>query len=124
MISSILKIFWQIVTLLCVNWGWVMFNSPSLKSGLRYCLSMLGVYVHQFSWDAAMQSYLREYGIYVFLGILFSTPVMRILEHKIGNSKAAAIQNILQPVLYGIVFLWAISFLILGAHNPFIYFNF
>ncbi len=122
--SRILKIFWQIVTLLCVNWGWVMFNSPSLKSGLRYCLSMLGVYVHQFSWDAAMQSYLREYGIYVFLGILFSTPVMRILERRLGNSKAAAIQNILQPVLYGIVFLWAVSFLILGAHNPFIYFNF
>ena len=34
--SRILKIFWQIVTLLCVNWGWVMFNSPSLKSGLRF----------------------------------------------------------------------------------------
>ena len=122
--SCILRIFWQIATLLFVNWGWVIFNSPSLKSGLRYCLSMLGVYVHQFTWDAAMQAYLREYGVYLFLGLLFSAPVMRVLEKKIGTTRAASIQNILQPILYGIVFLWAVSFLILGAHNPFIYFNF
>ena len=119
-----MRIFWQIATLLFVNWGWVIFNSPSLKSGLRYCLSMLGVYVHQFTWDAAMQAYLREYGVYLFLGLLFSAPVMRVLEKKIGTTRAASIQNILQPILYGIVFLWAVSFLILGAHNPFIYFNF
>ena len=122
--SCILRIFWQIATLLFVNWGWVIFNSPSLKSGLRYCLSMLGVYVHQFTWDAAMQAYLREYGVYLFLGLLFSAPVMRVLEKKIGSTRVASIQNILQPILYGIVFLWAVSFLILGAHNPFIYFNF
>lgn len=122
--SKVLRIFWQIVTLLCVNWGWVIFNSPSLKSGLRYCLSMLGVYVHSFAWDGMMHAYLREYGIYLILGILFSTPVMRILEKKIGSTKAAVVQNAAEPIIYGLLFLWAVSFLILGAHNPFIYFNF
>lgn len=122
--SKVLRFLWQVVTLLCVNWGWVIFNSPSLKSGLRYCLSMLGVYVHSFSWDVNMQRYLREYGIYLVLGILFSTPILKKLEEKAGNTKAAAVQRIAVPVIYGIIFLWAVSFLILGAHNPFIYFNF
>lgn len=123
--SKPLQIFWQIITLLCVNWGWVLFNSTSLKSGFRYCLSMLGVYVHRISWDTTMQLYMREYGIYLFLGCLFAAPVMKKVESKIAGSKAAAVyQNIAQPVLLTIVFLWAVSFLILGAHNPFIYFNF
>lgn len=122
--SRILQFFWRIVTLFCVNWGWVIFNSPSLKSGLRYCLSMLGVYVHRFTWDSVMQSYMREYGIYLLLGMIFSTPMMKVLETKIGNSRAASFYNIFQPVIYAAVFLWAVSFLILGAHNPFIYFNF
>lgn len=122
--SKVLRTFWQAFTLLCVNWGWVIFNSPSLKSGLRYCLSMLGVYVHSFAWDGMMQAYLREYGLYLILGILFSMPVMRILEKKISSTKAAVVQNTAEPIIYGLVFLWAVSFLILGAHNPFIYFNF
>ena len=122
--SRFLRIIWQIITLLCVNWGWVMFNSPSLRSGLRFCLSMLGFYVHRFTWDTSMQLYLREYGIYIFLGILFAAPVMKKLETLIGKTKAASVLCIIEPLLYGLVFLWAVSFLILGAHNPFIYFNF
>ena len=122
--SLFFRIIWQIVTLLCVNWGWVMFNSPSLRSGLRFCLSMLGVYVHQFSWDVTMQHFFREYGIYFALGILFSTPVMKILAGKIGKTRAAVVLKAAEPVLYALVFLWAVSFLVLGAHNPFIYFNF
>ena len=122
--SRALQVFWQIVTLLCVNWGWVIFNSPYIKKGLQYCLSMLGVYVHQFQWDASMQFYIREYGIYLFFGLLFSTPVMKILETKIGISKAVSVWNIMYPVFCAVIFLWAVSFLILGSHNPFIYFNF
>ncbi len=122
--SRLLRIVWRIITLLCVNWGWIIFNSPSLKSGLRYCLSMLGFYVHQFSWDVSMQAYMREYGVYLFFGLLFSAPVTRVLETKIGSSKAAVCQQVLLPLIYAGLFLWAVSFLILGAHNPFIYFNF
>ncbi len=122
--SRLFRILWQLLTLLCVNFGWVMFNSPSLRSGMRYCLSMFGVYVHRFSWDVSMRYYMREYGFYLFLGIFFAMPVMRELERKIRGSKVSAMLSPAEPVIYGAVFLWAVSFLILGAHNPFIYFNF
>ena len=71
-----------------------------------------------------MQAYLREYGAFLFLGILFTAPVIRKLEEKCSRSKAAFIPYIAEPVICAVLFLWAVSFLILGAHNPFIYFNF
>ena len=122
--SRLFRILWQVFTLLCVNFGWVIFNSPSLKSGLRFCLSMLGFYVRRFGWDIMTRYYLREYGVYILLGILFSAPVMRVLRKKAADWGAASVWAIAEPVGYGLVFLWAVSFLVLGAHNPFIYFNF
>ena len=46
------------------------------------------------------------------------------IEKKTENSKVAYIKVIVSPVICGIIFLWAVSYIILGAHNPFIYFNF
>lgn len=58
-------------------------------------------------------------------GILFSTPIMKWLADWIDKDKKAGIvRAILTPICYAIIFLWAVSFLVLGAHNPFIYFNF
>ena len=122
--SRIIQICWQVITLLYVNFSWVIFNSASLKSGLRYCLSMLGIYVHRFSWDVTMQYYFREYGIYIVLGILFSMPIMRTFRKKIRNSAAAAVYDVAELLIIGFIFLWAVSFVIIGARNPFIYFNF
>ena len=122
--SGIIHVGWQFITLLCVNFGWVMFNSPSLKSGARYCLAMLGVYGNRAAWSPMLTRYLREYGVYLGLGILFATPVMKVLREKAESSPAAGIWRIAEPIVYGAIFLWAVSFLILGMHNPFIYFNF
>ncbi len=122
--SRVFRILWQVFTLLWVNFAWVIFNSPSLKSGLRFCLSMMGVYVRRFSWDVTMQALFREYGFYVLAGVIFAAPVLNVLREKAGKSKAASFFAAAEPIGYGLAFLWAVSFLVLGAHNPFIYFNF
>ena len=85
---------------------------------------MLGVYVHRFAWDVTLQPLWREYGFYVLAGIVFSMPVLRALRARLEKTKAAPILAAAEPVGYGLIFLWAVSFLVLGAHNPFIYFNF
>jgi D-alanyl-lipoteichoic acid acyltransferase DltB (MBOAT superfamily) len=122
--STIVRIIWQIITLLCINFGWVIFNASGIKSGIKYCLSMVGYYGQRFAIDGRVIEYAREYGIYIFFGILFSTPIMKWLKEKISTTKAGICTDILSPICYGILFLWAVSFIILGAHNPFIYFNF
>ena len=118
-------VLWQIITLLCINFGWVIFNSCNLKSGILYCLAMIGYYKVPVTIDVSILYYIREYGVFIVLGIIFSTPIAK----KVGgftekNLYIGTIQKILLPACYGILFLWAVSFLILGAHNPFIYFNF
>ena len=122
--GKLIRYAWQAVTLLSVNFLWVIFNSGTLRRGLRYCLSMLGFYGQRFAFDPVLLRYLREYGVFILLGILFSAPVMRNLKEKISGGRLAPVLNIAAALGCGLVFLWAVSFLILGAHNPFIYFNF
>ncbi|ADL33217.1 acyltransferase MBOAT family [Butyrivibrio proteoclasticus B316] len=118
------KVLWQIVTLLCVNFGWVIFNSSSLSYGIKYCLAMVGYYGNRFTIDDTVIYNMREYGAFLILGVLFSTPVVKVLGAKLGETKIGNATAIITPLCVGFVFLWAVSFLILGAHNPFIYFNF
>lgn len=120
-----LRILWQIVTLACVNFGWVMFNASGIKFGIKYCLGMLGFFGNGFTITAQVTHLCREYGFYIIAGILFATPVTKWLRRK--AEKAVWIKKaevIVFPLGYLLLFLWAVSFLILGAHNPFIYFNF
>ena len=128
----VFRLLWRIVSLVCVVLAWVMFNSGAFSVGLNYCRGMFGFYETLPPGAEAPQAcmplvyYLREYGAYLVMGILFATPVMPYLAKKIDGTGAGLknLRGILSPFAYGFVFLWAVSFLILGVHNPFIYFNF
>ena len=123
--NLLIRSMWQIITLICVNFGWVIFNAVSLKAGVKYCLAMLGYYSTQFVVDVNVSRYMREYGFFILVGILFATPVMKALGEKLEqNRNLGLVKAIVSPAVYGILFLEAVSYLILGAHNPFIYFNF
>lgn len=123
--NKIICIIWQVVTLLCVNFGWVIFNANGIKAGIRYCLGMVGYYNVQISIDPLVVRYLREYGAFLAAGIVCSTPLMKKIGCAADKHKlSACIHSIVIPGCYGICFLWAVSYLVLGAHNPFIYFNF
>lgn len=124
--NVVVRFFWQVITLLCINFAWVIFNSPHLKSGIRYCLGMVGYYGKSSGMiNGQFIRYLREYGFFIILGILFATPIAEMIGFRMQRTKILAdITAFLVPICYGLIFLWAISFLILGVHNPFIYFNF
>lgn len=123
--SCVLRIFWQFFTLISVNFGWVIFNSVGISMGLRYCLGMMGYYNTNWVIDSNVIYFLREYGVYILMGIVFAMPVAGMLNMQIEKFETLnRIKLIVLPIGYGIVFLWAVSFLILGMHNPFIYFNF
>ena len=58
------------------------------------------------------------------LAFIFSTPIMKVIKEKIDTTRVSYITAVIEPLGYGLMLLWGVSFLILGAHNPFIYFNF
>ncbi len=122
-ISGLVQGVWRIVTLLCVNFGWVIFNSSTLHQGVQYCLGMLGLYHKNFEIDAQVIRCMREYGIFLILGIVFAMPSAEMIK-KYAAQKGIRFAGLIVPIGYALVFLWAVSYIILGAHNPFIYFNF
>lgn len=122
--NFVFKTVWRIVTLLCVCALWVLFNSPSVKYALQYVLAMSGLYHTNFKLDGQIIYTLREYGVFIIAGVLFSTPLARTIESEIDHSRFSTVKQVAFPIVITIGFLWAVSYLILGAHNPFIYFNF
>lgn len=122
--SFILANLWRIVTLIAVNFGWVIFNSANWWKGLRFCLAMVGGYGNGFAVDDFLVRYCREYGFFVCIAVVFSTPIAKVVKRKIENSKIEKVCALAVPFAGVILFLWAISYIILGVHNPFIYFNF
>lgn len=120
----VFKIAWHILTLIIVSLGWVLFDTESVALSLQCYGGMLGYYKNVFI-DEATCGVLRENIVYIVMGILFSFPLAPKLSHycyqklSMGN-----VLDIAVPVGYIMTFLWGVSFLILGAHNPFIYFNF
>ncbi|MCM1125263.1 MAG: MBOAT family protein [Lachnospiraceae bacterium] len=114
---------YRIIVLIYINFGWVIFNADSLRKGIDYCLAMIGIGCETAVWNMQDVSILREYGFFILAALLFSTPVAPVLSKRIGMNYKFLDKMIL-PCIYIVGFLWAISFLVLGAHNPFIYFNF
>lgn len=125
---------YRLLTLLFVVCGWVLFRAESLKEAALYLKTMLGIStVHpKVSWTLY---YLWEYRWHFLGAALASTPVIgRILqwadrgdipETEEGNRRFAG--ELARLMIHGAVFflfLQAVSQLVMGAHNPFIYFNF
>lgn len=122
--SVVFKIIWRLFTVLCIVLGFVIFNSSGTKTGIMYCLSLFGLNRLPYEISDQVIRYLREYGAFFMMGIVFATPVMKVLKEKIETSKYEKVAEVIVPIGYGILFLWSVSYIILGAHNPFIYFNF
>ncbi len=115
---------WRVVTLLIVNFGWVLFNSLSIADAKQYIFGMLGLRGLPL-WSAAVTGIFREYGVFLLLGVIFSTPIAKVCGQRLRAGHGGAVwQRVLLPLGQMAVFAWAVSFVVLGAHNPFIYFNF
>ena len=64
---------------------------------------------------------LGEIAAVLAFGVLLSTPLVRNLRLRFdGSATAAALDGVVQLAL----FLCGVSYLVVSAYNPFIYFNF
>lgn len=122
--NHLLRFGWRIVTLLVVNLGWVLFNTESVSVTIQCALNMVAYYGNPMV-DVAVLALLRQYFPYFIIGIICSLPIVPWVKEKMNKISAGRICLVYAvPILYVLVFLWAVSFIVLGSHNPFIYFNF
>ncbi len=119
------RAMYRIFTLLVVLIGWVMFRAESVESGLSFIGTMFGMTEAGLT-DRQFMFQAREYAVILFFGILCAMPAVSRWKEKLSakGEKAAAVCDYIGCAVQLLLFVVSVSFLVMDAHNPFIYFNF
>lgn len=123
--SAPARILYRIFTLLFINFEWVIFHSENISSGLRFIRHMIFGFDNTLA-DARTVILLQEYGIFILGAVIFSMPVVpwiRKSTAKISPGLSYAVNSIFSLLLC-VLFVCAVSFVIAGQNNPFLYGNF
>ena len=119
------RMIYRIFTLFCVAMGWLIFRSEGVHAALNYGKSLFAVGTSSFI-DATFIGQLRECAVPLVIGLILCTPAVSKLADKLRRSQKS-VSWIFEGVTilgYALLFAVALSQLVMGAHNPFIYFNF
>lgn len=119
------KQLYRIFTLLSVMIGWVLFRSADLQSAIGFLRSMLGTTGNTFLCDMVFRT-CQQYRFFFLASCLCSTPFFRFLKKHITEKSSTMLHivNTLSIPVYLLMLFWSISYIMIGSHNPFIYFNF
>ena len=120
------KTLYRGFTLLTVMLGWVLFRSENLAQAGTYLRTMFGFGGAALTDNALITSF-RDYRTILAAGIVCSTPVfVRIRDRLAGEGEGAraAAAEAAEWAVQLALFLVSVGALLMGAHNPFIYFNF
>lgn len=116
----------HIYTLLVICVSWVFFRSSNLHEAGIYFSHMFYVSGNPFFDDRAWML-VREYGIFILIAAIFSTPICRRFQKQLLDQKwkhSGVIIDCLYPLVMMLLFLICVTYIIKGSYNPFIYFNF
>ena len=100
----------------------IFFRSPSLSKAFVYLRYMCKAGGNAWSEPAAVQ-YLHENWICLVIAALLSVPLIPWIKTKLHLEDRTGFQ-VARAVTYILLFLYAMSFLVINFYNPFIYFNF
>lgn len=114
-----MKILRRIYTLFFVVMGWVLFRADSIGDAGAYFATMFG---GGNLIDDTTIYYALNYIVYFVIAILVSTPIFKKLSLKANGNNPAIVA--VSTVGLCILLLVSVSYIVKGAYNPFIYFNF
>lgn len=107
----------HVYTLLVVIISWVLFRAENVSLAFMYLKGMFSLDFLSFL-DADFIWYLKNFGVVLGLGIVFSMPITIWLE------KHVKIAPFVKEMALITMFTVALSFMFRSTYNPFIYFNF
>lgn len=117
--SNLGRIGYRLLTLNVVILGWVIFKAENLSLALKYIKNMFSFNSSSYAANTAFL-YFKEFKWCFFAALFFSIPWL-FSKYKVTEKKGY--KTIQMMVLY-FLFIIGISYLVKGAYNPFIYFNF
>ena len=116
---------YRVFTLLVVLLGWVLFRAESIAQAGVYLRTMFGLNGAGMT-DNLLTVSLWNYRTVLLAGVLCSTPLFAWLKGRLADRSEgmAAGTEAVSWILQLALFLVSVGALLMGAHNPFIYFNF
>ncbi len=100
--------------------GWVVFRAENLEIAFDYYKCMFSIGDMPLI-DNTFLEYIRQCAVYLVFGILFSTPLAKIIASRFKENYVTDIMYIIAIIT---LFIISVSFIVKGSYNPFIYFNF
>ena len=122
--SAAVQAGYHIFTMLCVMVLWVIFNSPTLASAGTYIGSLFAFGRGEVISDVDL-FYMKEYKVILIWSVICAAPLIPRITQFLKKRKCTALAlEIAKPAVYLFLFIYSISFMVMGAHDPFIYSNF
>ena len=118
------KTIYRVMSLLFINFQWVLFNSASIVDGLRFIKRMIVYRANDLASSRAL-FLLKDYAFFIVIAVILCFPIVPWLERKLSNNKICyLVFEIAESIIIIFAFAWAISFVVAGQNNPFAYANF
>lgn len=119
--TPLLRMVYQPFTLLMVVLGWVLFRAEDMSCGWHYICTMFGMGAGGGTCPVSAAFEFRNIAVPILAAIAFSVPWVpwlraKLNRHAVFDYSVCAVQFVL--------FAFGVSYLVMNAHNPFIYFNF
>ena len=115
---------YRILSLLFINFQWVLFNSKDLLSGLKYIKRMIVCHPNKLA-DFRTAFLLKDYCIFILAALFLCFPIVPWLDKKLQGSKVLhTLYEVTITLIVIFAFVWSVSFVVSGLNNPFAYANF
>ncbi len=119
-----IKNAYRVFVLAMVNFEWVMFRCKNVTEGFEYIKSMV-VPINDEIASARARFLLQDYAVFIVCAILFAMPIVPKIEEYCKKNKMTEIMyHLMYSVVLIILFTLALSLVISGQSNPFLYGNF
>ncbi len=118
--SKCFENLYRVITIMLIVVLWVVFRANSILQ-LGYYLKTMFFAAGTNVLDANFLFYLRNYAMVFVLAILGSIPILKTIKSKFRDNSIMKLAYIFLLFLFFVV---DVSYLVMGYHNPFIYFNF
>ena len=122
--SPVMRVLYRICSLLFINFQWVIFRSGSLTNGLKHIKTMV-MYTYSYAYSRRAWFLLKDYWFFVILAVLFATPFYKVMRERMSaREEYSKTFGTVSGIVIVLSFVFAISFIISGQNNPFVYGNF
>ena len=109
--------------LILVMIGWILFRSESLNQCFYFIGKLFDFNLYNPS-VAYIPGLLSKYGIYVILGIIFSTRIYQKIRIYVTHHKSMFVNTGVYYLSMLVIYYITIIYLVNSTYNPFIYFRF